>query len=392
MFSKFSEKKGRDNLNHHENFIQKHGGSLTAASEYFNIPQEDWLDISTGINPEGWPVPEIPSSVWQRLPEQDTSNNGLESVALNYYLNNVNGEGGDLNADIKSLPTIKNVLPCSGSQQAIRLLPNLYNEAQKHAKQGEVIFTEAKVWVTSGSYTEHGQAWEEQGHRVGKVACDRISQLLAQQPVDVLILVNPDNPSGHRWSREQLLKWWSILQRRGGWLIVDEAFMDMTESQSLVPYVERGGLFVLRSVGKFFGLAGIRLGFMFASEKAITYAKRMLGPWSLNYPAQYIGQRALQDQQWITRQKQQLKEQAARLENLLNKYIPYPNTGTELFRTVYFNDARRVFNELARLGILTRYLASTTKTQEAIRFGLPSNTEDNWQRIEHALSLVMFKQ
>lgn len=376
-------------MNHHENFIQKHGGSLTAASEYFNIPQEDWLDISTGINPEGWPVPEIPSSVWQRLPEQNTSNNGLESVALDYYFNDVHYSSSVLNADISTRPTIKNILPCSGSQQAIRLLPSLYNEVQKHAKQGEVIFTEAKVWVTSGSYTEHGQAWEEQGHRVGKVACDRISQLLSQQPVDVLILVNPDNPSGHRWSSEQLLKWWSILQRRGGWLIVDEAFMDMTASQSLVPYIERRGLFVLRSVGKFFGLAGIRLGFMFASEKSIAYAKRMLGPWSLNNPAQYIGQLALQDQQWITTQKQQLKEQVDRLDHLLNKYIPYPNTGTDLFRTVYFNDAKRVFNELAQLGILTRYLAPTTKTQEALRFGLPGNCDDNWQRLEHALSLVI---
>lgn len=387
LYSKFSDRKLQGN------FTPTHGGALAAAAEYFNIPLENWLDISTGINPDNWPVPEIPTWVWQRLPEQDRSAESLEAVALNYYAKDLATSSIpslDLRNSIDS--TADNILSCAGSQQAIRLLPNLYNEVQKHAKQGAVIHTEAKVWVTAGSYSEHGKVWEEQGHRVGKVACDRISQLLAQQPVDVLILVNPDNPNGHRWQPEQLLKWWSILQRRGGWLIVDEAFMDMTPTQSLAPFVERDGLFVLRSVGKFFGLAGIRLGFMFASKKSVACANKMLGPWALNHPAQYIGKLALQDSEWINTQKQRLTQQTERLTLLLKKHFPYSNSGTDLFRTVYFNDAERVFKELAKLGVLTRYLPATTKTQQAIRFGLPVDNEENWQRIESALANITSKK
>lgn len=391
LYSKFSDRKLQGN------YTPTHGGALTAAAEYFDIPLEDWLDISTGINPASWPVPEIPTWVWQRLPEQGDSTgsnltDSLETTALNYYAQGLTqGPTQELAVPFTAI-SANNILACSGSQQAIRLLPNLYNEVQKNAKQGAVIHTEAKVWVTAGSFTEHGKAWEEQGHRVGKVACDRISQLLAQQPVDVLILVNPDNPSGHRWQPEQLLKWWSILQRRGGWLIVDEAFMDTTPSESLSPYVERKGLFVLRSVGKFFGLAGIRLGFMFASEKAIGCANKMLGPWALNHPAQYIGKLALQDSEWVSTEKQRLAQQAERLSLLLKKHFPYVSVGTDLFRTVYFNDAARVFQELAKVGVLTRYLPATTKTQQAIRFGLPIDNEENWQRLENALANIMSKK
>lgn len=368
-------------------FLPAHGGALKAAANHFNIPLEQWLDLSTGINPSTWPVPVIPVSVWQKLPE-DTPPNGLdvsiEQLALEYYLTAEKPSSASI--------TSANIMPCAGSQQGIRLLPLLYNALQKKAKQGLKIQTEAKVWVTSGSYSEHGLAWEEQGHRVRKVACDRISQLLTQQPVDVLILVNPDNPSGHRWKPEQLLKWWSILNRRGGWLIVDEAFMDMTPEQSLISQVERDGLFVLRSMGKFFGLAGIRLGFIFAAGKSVRRLNKMLGPWALNHPAQYIGKLALQDQSWVEQQKYELSDQAKYLSALLNKYLPFDMKGTDLFRTVYFNQAEQVFYQLAKQGILTRYLPATSKTQSAIRFGLPPNEPVHWQQLEIALAQIKFSQ
>ena len=277
MFSSSYEKNGQRS----DSFLPNHGGALAAAAEHFDIPLSDWLDISTGINPQGWPVPAIPPEVWQRLPERElntantSANIRLETIALQYYLQNITNA---------NQLTSENVLSCAGSQQAIRLLPHLYqkqlSETPARHKPGVTAHSAAKVWVTAGSFNEHAKAWEQQGHRVCQVACDRIAQLLVQQPVDVLILVNPDNPSGHNWNAEQLIKWWSILQRRGGWLIVDEAFMDTTAGQSLVPFVEREGLFVLRSVGKFFGLAGIRLGFMFAAKQSIKRADKMLGPWA----------------------------------------------------------------------------------------------------------------
>lgn len=358
-------------------FSPKHGGALNAAAEHFSIPVDEWLDISTGINPTSWPVPEIPKDVWQRLPEEsDQQSSSLERRALDYYLAH----------DIEGLKTVQqqNLLPCAGSQQAIRLLPCLYNSMQLGSKSAAK--TEAKVWVTSGSYAEHGIAWEEQGHRVRKVACDRISQLLTQQPVDVLILLNPDNPSGHRWPTEQLLKWWSILHRRGGWLIVDEAFMDMSPEQSLVGEVEREGLFVLRSVGKFFGLAGIRLGFVLSAEKAIKRLAKMLGPWAISHPAQYIGQLALRDKVWIEQQRTELGHQSLRLATLLRQYFSADVKGTDLFCTVYFSEAENVFYQLAKQGVLTRFLPLTTKTEAGLRFGLPANHEEDWQQLESALS------
>ena len=208
MFSKFTLPKAKP-------FMPAHGGALRAAAQYFNIPLDEWLDLSTGINPASWPVPDIPQSVWQRLPEQESpcgpyseADASLESAALAYYLNEA--PAGQQEGHTQSNPDAQNVLPCAGSQQAIRLLPCLYSELHKNTKPGIKIQNEVKVWVTSGSYSEHAKAWEGQGYRVAEVAYDRITKLLTQQPVDVLILVNPDNPSGHCWTPEQLLKWWSI--------------------------------------------------------------------------------------------------------------------------------------------------------------------------------------
>lgn len=358
-------------------FLPAHGGALNAAAEYFNIPAEQWLDISTGINPTSWPVAEIPQSVWQRLPEeQSTSEEGLEQTALNYYLHNCQGSVDTINRN--------NILPCAGSQQGIRLLPSLYSALSGGAKAKGA----AKVWITAGSYAEHSIAWEEQGHRVNKVAGDKISQLLTQQPVDVLILLNPDNPSGQRWSADQLLKWWSILHQRGGWLIVDEAFMDTTPEQSLVNQVERDGLFVLRSVGKFFGLAGMRLGFVFSSEKAIKKLDKMLGPWAVSHPAQYLGNLALQDQEWINKQRQELSQQSIHLAKLLESYLFCDCEGTDLFQTLYHEQAESIFTQLAKQAVLVRFLPKTSKTDAGLRFGLPKNNDDSWQRLESALATL----
>lgn len=349
-------------------FNPAHGGALSAAAQYFKIAPENWLDVSTGINPTSWPIPEIPASVWQRLPEdQPNDDSSLQQAALDYYA-----------TQSSVTPALKrsNILPCSGSQQGIRLLPALFKK--QHGR-------DAKVWVTSGSYAEHGAAWEAEGYRVGQVACDRISQLLTQQPVDVLVLINPDNPSGHRWPVEQLLKWWATLHQRGGWLIVDEAFMDTMPECSLINHVERDGLFVLRSVGKFFGLAGIRLGFLCAAERNVRHLYKAQGPWSVNHPAQYLGNLALRDGDWIRCQRDALAQQSLRLAKLLEHYFSVPSEGTDLFQTVYFADAFRVFNQLAQQGILVRFLAGTNKSRAGLRFGLLGNNEDDWRRLEEAL-------
>jgi cobalamin biosynthetic protein CobC len=374
-------------------FLPAHGGALNAAAKFFNIPRKDWLDMSTGINPTGWPVPHIPNRIWQRLPEEPLEGSeSIEQAALEHYLNCNQLKANTLdnhqsNEKIKQenvQVTAANILPCAGSQQGIRLLPFLY-AAHQHGRKHE-----AKVWVTSGSYAEHRIAWEEQGHRVRKVACDKVSELLTQQPVDVLIVLNPDNPSGYRWPSEQLLKWWSILHRRGGWLIVDEAFMDMTPEHSIAGSAEREGLFVLRSLGKFFGLAGVRLGFVMAAAKNIQRLRKMLGPWSISHPAQYLGRLALQDTAWIKQQRDDLSQQSLRLASLISQHSPCQCVGTDLFQTVYHEKSESVFNQLAQQGILVRYLPGTSKTLAGLRFGLLGNNEEQWQRLDKALGQLTF--
>ena len=73
-----------------------------------------------------------------------------------------------------------------------------------------------------------------------------------------MVLVQPNNPTGALFARSRLLDWHARLARRGGWLVVDEAFIDPTPDASLAPMAGADGLVVLRSLGKFFGLAGAR--------------------------------------------------------------------------------------------------------------------------------------
>lgn len=336
-------------------FCPEHGGGLNAAAEYFNIPRIEWLDLSTGINPDAWLVPDIPAEVWQRLPEE---NDQLRAAAADYY----------------SSPYLT---PVAGSQQGIQFLPLLYQEQNNKRNPS--------VWVTAGSYSEHGIAWSEQGYRVRRVACDQINQLLRQQPVDVLVLVNPDNPSGYRWTKDQLLHWWKLLQSRGGWLIVDEAFMDCTPEHSLCSEMPKQGLFVLRSLGKFFGLAGIRSGFLFASADQCRRVEKLQGPWALNHPAQYLSEAALTDEDWINAQRQNLALASLRLAGMLEENLHHACEGTDLFQTLYFSDAEKLYLHLARTGILTRFLKPTSQSSVGIRFGLPGN-EAEWSRLAQALA------
>lgn len=342
-------------------FDPEHGGALKAAAEFYGIPEDQWLDLSTGINSSSWPVPDIPVQVWQRLPEVS---NSLHQAAASYY-------GASC------------LVPCAGSQQGISTLPVLYESLQKNSAKKQ-----ASVWVTAGSYNEHGKAWADHGHRVRQVACQDISRLLRQQPVDILILVNPDNPSGFRWSPEQLLKWWETLHRRDGWLIVDEAFMDATPEHSLCSELPKPGLFVLRSLGKFFGLAGVRSGFVFSDNDNCRRLEHLMGPWSVSHPAQFITEHALRDESWITEQKQLLAYQSQRLAALIEKTFSRRCDGTDLFQTIYHPQAKRITEALARQGVLVRYLKPGSQSVAGIRFGLPPADNESWQKLADALNSV----
>ncbi|WP_026279856.1 threonine-phosphate decarboxylase CobD [Thioalkalivibrio sp. ALJ16] len=313
---------------------------------------EQWLDLSTGINPHGYPLPAPPAEVWARLPEPD---DGLEVAAARYY-------------------GCEGLLPLAGSQAAIQLLPQLRPAA-------------GRVGLLAPSYNEHARAWRMAGHRVealpalGDAVPAAIEAHLPQ--LDVLLLVNPNNPTGLRVPVETLLRWHQQLAGRGGWLVVDEAFMDTSPGHSLLTMNGRPGLLVLRSLGKFFGLAGARVGFL-AAEPALRAAlAERLGPWALSGPGRWAATRALEDRAWQEQARTALTAAGTRLDQLLRRYGIATEGGTALFRWGRHEDAVAIQDALARQAILVRRFDDPA----SLRFGLPGD-EAQWHRLEQALEAL----
>lgn len=320
----------------------EHGGNLLAAAKRYGIPPADWLDLSTGINPLGWPVPEIPAAIWRRLPEQT---DGLIDTAAAYY----------------GTPHLHAV---AGSQAAIQLLPALR--------------ATSRVGILAPGYGEHAHAWKRHGHQVIQLDAQDIDAAL--DALDVLVLCNPNNPSASCIAPATLLDWRQRLAARGGWLVVDEAFADAEPASNIVSHAGEAGLVVLRSVGKFFGLAGIRLGFVATWPALLKEMQEQLGPWSINGPARWIARHALQDTAWQSATRQRLKRDSMRLAALLAQNKLPPAGSTALFQWVRSDHAAALHDALARQGILTRLFAAPS----SLRFGLPG-TEMEWQRLTLAL-------
>lgn len=317
----------------------EHGGRLRRAAKAYGIPLADWLDLSTGINPQGYPVPPVPSSAWLRLPEDD---DGLEAAAAQYY-----GSA--------------ELLPVAGSQAAIQALP--------------AVLPGERVSVLAPAYAEHAQAWR--ARHAQAVSAEAMEAAVARS--DIVVLVQPNNPTGVHFGRERLLDWHARLARRGGWLVVDEAFIDTEPEYSLVPRAGTDGLVVLRSLGKFFGLAGARVGFVFAPAAVRTALAERLGPWTLAGPARWAACHALDDRAWQARTRSALQAAGTRLHALLAAH-GLPACGPALFKLVLTPDADRLQAAFARRGILLRRF----EAPQGLRFGLPPD-EAGWARLAAAL-------
>lgn len=309
----------------------EHGGQLQAAAQRYRIPAAAWIDLSTGVNPNGWPVPSIPPECWQRLPDSDDA---LLSAAQTYYRNT-------------------SLLPVAGSQAVIQTLP--------------LMRAHATVGVLHPAYAEHAYQWRKAGHKVVTLYAEDIQESLPS--LDVLVVVNPNNPTGQRFDPDLLLGWHRKLQQRRGWLVIDEAFIDSRPENSLSEQPTREGLIILRSIGKFFGLAGIRCGCAISTMPFLQQLNEHLGPWTLNHPARYVATRAYLDSPWHQHTRVTLPLQSQRLRELLSKYGLKPQGGTDLFQWVPSRHAKSIHHQLAKQGILTRLFDAP----ESIRFGLPKN-------------------
>lgn len=322
--------------------LLEHGGKLRAAAARYGIALEDWLDLSTGINPNGWQGALPPMSTWARLPEDE---DGLHRAACDYY-------------------AAEDLLPVAGSQAAIQMLPRLR--------------ARSRVAVLAPSYNEHTHAWQRAGHVVDLICAEQLHAAIDTH--EVVVVVNPNNPTGVCFDPETLLHWHQRLAVRGGWLVVDEAFMDSTPTQSLASHSHKDGLIVLRSLGKFFGLAGARVGFVLAAKKRLSALAQELGPWTISGPARWLAIQALEDRTWQAATAAQLKLESQRLANLLGEFQLAPNGGCALFQSIETPNAALIHEQLAQQGILTRLFASPAR----LRFGLPAN-EFEWQRLQQAL-------
>ncbi len=328
-----------------EHGLLEHGGRVRAAAQRYGIPESDWLDLSTGINPNGWSVPLVPQEIWQRLPQDDDE---LHAAAQSYY-------------------GTSRLLAVAGSQAAIQTLPRLR--------------APARVAVVAPSYAEHASAWLRHGHQVMPMSTAEILEI--GDAVQVVVIVNPNNPSGRLFHRDELLHLYERLAARGGWLIVDEAFMDATPQHSLASASPQTGLVVLRSVGKFFGLAGARVGFVLAEQKLLSALAVLVGPWPIAAPSRYVTALAFRDAVWQQATRDALARAAQRLSALLGQHGLSPDGGCALFQWVCCSDAMSVHQQLARRGILTRQF----EQPHSLRFGLPRD-EAQWQRLAAALDAV----
>lgn len=320
-----------------------HGGRLLAAAEAFGIPPGEWLDLSTGINPSPWQVAPVAPDAWARLPEPE---DGLVEAAAAYY-------------------GAASLLPVAGSQAAIQALPQLRPPG--------------RVGVLSPAYAEHAYGWAKAGHELVILSPERIEEALPA--LDTLVLVNPNNPTGHRFGRARLLEWHHRLAARGGWLLVDEAFMDPTPEASLAAEAHRSGLIVLRSLGKFFGLAGARVGFVLSAPELLSQLDDRLGPWTVAGPAREVARGALADTQWQAKARRELRIAGERLAERLTAHGVPPSGGTALFQWVRTERAQPVQDALATCGIWVRRFDEP----RSLRFGLPGREAD-WARLERALA------
>ena len=320
--------------------LLQHGGNLAAARRLFPGAPEPWIDLSTGINARAYPVGEISAASWRRLPEENATAS-LEAAAGRAY-------GAPEGAQVVAAP---------GTQALIGILP--------------LLFPARRVGILDFTYSEHDLCWRGAGAQV-----ETVGHLDALASFDCAVIVNPNNPDGRLLAPESLLALATTMAAKGGRLIVDEAFVDLLpEGASVVPLLPEAGLIVLRSFGKTFGLAGLRLGFALAGAQDAALIRRALGPWPVSGAAIEIGLRALGDDAWLNEARAQARQDATRLDELLQAAGFQPAGGTPLFRWATCADAHGAFHALAQRGVLARAFASQP---HALRFGVPAD-EETWR-------------
>jgi len=301
--------------------------------------------LSTGVNPVPYPIGLIEPSLWERLP-QGAAIAALEEAAARAY----------------GVPDAECVVAAAGAQAIIQVLP--------------YVRPARRVAVLGFAYAEHAQCWRRAGASV-----ETIESLEEAVRYDALVVVNPNNPDGRLVPLARMQETSRRLAARGAMTILDESFIDVTAPQDSLATVLAEGLVILRSFGKSYGLAGLRLGFALAKGPMAGALREALGPWPVCGPAAAIGARALGDAAWLAGARRRLALEAERLDILLHGAGLEVVGGTPLFRLVRHPDAHRLFDRLGEQGILAR---AFTERPDLLRFGLPG-AEREWSLLERRL-------
>ncbi|MBR0876068.1 cobalamin biosynthetic protein CobC [Bradyrhizobium japonicum] len=320
--------------------MREHGGNLDLAQQRFGGRAEDWIDLSTGINRLPYPVGEVSARAWNALPSR-AEIESLHQAARHAYR------------------TSAPIVAMGGAQAAIQLLPQL-------APAG-------RARILAPTYNEYSGVLSAAGWDVQEVG-----ELDALAGADLAVVVNPNNPDGRRFAPQDLL----ALLPRVGRLVIDESFADAAPQLSLAAGADRPGLLVLRSFGKFYGLAGLRLGFALGHAVDITKLAAASGPWPVSGAAIAIGCRALRDDAWAEATTARLARDCTRLDDIVESQGWRLVGGAPLFRLYETADALAAQEKLARSQIWSRVFA---KQPTWLRLGLPGS-EAEWTRLAEALA------
>ena len=304
-----------------------HGGGLDAAVDRYGGSRADWLDLSTGINPVPYPIGKIECETWTALPDRSAFER-LNQAARAFW----------------TIPEGAEIVAAPGASALIASMPHL--------------FSGRSVTIPKPTYNEHAAAFRAQGYSI------------TDTRADLRVLVHPNNPDGRLWSIKDL----------DGPTVLDESFCDIWPEHSFTSHAGRTDLVLLKSFGKFWGLAGMRLGFAITSPELAGKIRNEIGPWAVSGPALEIGTRALQDTVWADTTRARLAEDADRLDALVTKSGARIVGGTTLFRLYDVGDATAWQDKLATGHVWSRVFPYSDRW---LRLGLPA--PDRWNQLESAL-------
>lgn len=317
-----------------------HGGRVAEAARAFGGTPEDWLDLSTGLNPTPWPIPAAELPHWSALPDPDALAR-LEAAAARHF-------------------GVEPALCCAvpGSEAALRQLARLLDLPGRALVPSYRSHVEAFVTSRPARFGERPEAAE------------------------VFVMANPNNPDGAVHAPAGVTDWAGCIAGKGGWLIVDEAFTDCRPEISVASAVgARRRIIILRSFGKFFGLAGLRLGFVLGPPEVLAALRDAMGSWPVHAGALTIGAAAYGDVGWIAATRKTLPHRAGILDGVLRRHGLEPQGDCPLFRLVTGCAAGAIFERLARAHILVRPFELYPGW---LRFGVPADA-DALARLDAAL-------